>query len=47
MTFVGVVTYRKNLRLMEMNETAKEIYIAAQNQLTYANVNGSLNYLSK
>lgn len=47
MTFVGVVTYRKNLRLMEMNETAKEIYIAAQNQLTYANVNGTLNELSK
>lgn len=47
MTFVGVVTYRKNLRLMEMNETAKEIYIAAQNQLTYANVNGTLNDLSK
>lgn len=47
MTFVGVVTYRKNLRLMEMNETAKEIYIAAQNQLTYANVNGTLDDLSK
>ena len=47
MTFVGVVTYRKNLRLMEMNETAKEIYIAAQNQLTYANVNGTLEDLQK
>lgn len=41
-TFAGVQTIRKNLRFTEMNESAREIYIAAQNQLTYANVNGSL-----
>lgn len=41
-TFVSVQTIRRNLRLTEMNEAAREIYIAAQNQLTYANVNGSL-----
>ncbi len=41
-TFVSVVQYQKNLRLMEMDGTAKEIFIAAQNHLSVAKASGDL-----
>lgn len=40
--FVAVTSYLRNLRLNEMDWTAKEIFIAAQNQLSKAKENGSL-----
>lgn len=39
---VGVVNYYNYLQQMEVDQTAKEIYIAAQNHLTYANTTGQL-----
>ena len=44
-TFVSVVQYQKNLRLMEMDGTAKEIFIAAQNHLSVAQASGDLDRL--
>ena len=44
-TFVSVVQYQKNLRLMEMDGTAKEIFIAAQNHLSVAKASGDLDRL--
>ena len=41
--FVAVTAYIKNLRLNEMNWTAKEIFIASQNQLSKAKEKGTLN----
>ncbi|MGY3724851.1 prepilin-type N-terminal cleavage/methylation domain-containing protein [Granulicatella balaenopterae] len=41
-TVVGVGGYYKHLKQLEMDQTAKEIYIAAQNHLTYAEANGEL-----
>ncbi len=41
--FVMVNAYLKNLRLNEMDWTAKEIFIASQNQLSKAKENGTLN----
>ena len=41
-TVVGARGYYKHLKQMEMDQTAKEIYIAAQNHLTYADANGEL-----
>ena len=40
--FVAVNAYLRNLRLNEMDWTAKEIFIAAQNQLSKAKENGTL-----
>lgn len=45
-TFVSVVQYQKNLRLMEMDGTAKEIFIAAQNHLSLAEASGDLDRLA-
>ena len=46
--FVMVNAYLKNLRLNEMDWTAKEIFIASQNQLSKAKENGTLNqYMSE
>ena len=45
-TFVSVVQYQKNLRLMEMDGTAKEIFIAAQNHLSVAKASGDLDRLA-
>lgn len=44
-TFVSVAQYQKNLRLMEMDGTAKEIFIAAQNHLSVAKASGDLDRL--
>ena len=41
--FVAVMEYQRNLRLNEMDSIAKEIFIAAQNQLSKAKENGTLN----
>ncbi len=41
--FVAVTEYQRNLRLNEMDSIAKEIFIAAQNQLSKAKENGTLN----
>ncbi len=46
-TFVSVVQYQKNLRLMEMDGTAKEIFIAAQNHLSVAQASGDLDRLAE
>lgn len=46
-TFVSVVQYQKNLRLMEMDGTAKEIFIAAQNHLSVAKASGDLDRLAE
>ena len=46
-TFVSVVQYQKNLRLMEMDGTAKEIFIAAQNHLSIAQASGDLDRLAE
>lgn len=45
--FVSVVQYQKNLRLMEMDGTAKEIFIAAQNHLSVAQASGDLDRLAE
>ena len=46
-TFVSVGQYQKNLRLMEMDSTAKEIFIAAQNHLSVAKASGDLDRLAE
>ena len=46
-TFVSVAQYQKNLRLMEMDGTAKEIFIAAQNHLSVAQASGDLDRLAE
>ena len=46
-TIVSVVQYQKNLRLMEMDGTAKEIFIAAQNHLSVAQASGDLERLAE
>lgn len=38
--FVAVIAHQRNLKRMEMDETAQEIFIAAQNHLTAARANG-------
>lgn len=38
--FVAVVQAHKNLRLREMDDTAREIFVAAQNHLTAAKASG-------
>lgn len=44
-SFVSVSQYQKNLRLMELDGTAKEIFIAAQNHLSLAKASGDLDRL--
>ena len=46
-TFVSVAQYQKNLSLMEMDGTAKEIFIAAQNHLSVAKASGDLDRLAE
>ena len=46
-TFVSVAQYQKNLRLMEMDGTAKEIFIAAQNHLSVAQASGDFDRLAE
>lgn len=46
-TFVSVGQYQKNLRLMEMDGTAKEIFITAQNHLSVAKASGDLDRLAE
>lgn len=46
-TFGSVAQYQKNLRLMEMDGTAKEIFIAAQNHLSVAQASGDLDRLAE
>lgn len=46
-TFVSVAQYQKNLRLMEMDGTAKEIFIAAQNHLSVAKASGDIDRLAE
>ena len=41
-TMVGILQYYKNMKLTEMDTTAKEIFIAAQNHLTRADASGEL-----
>ncbi len=37
---VAVIRYQRRLKLLEVNDTAKEIFIAAQNHLSYASSTG-------
>ncbi len=46
-SFVSVSQYQKNLRLMELDGTAKEIFIAAQNHLSLAKASGDLDRLGE
>lgn len=41
LTAVGVVAYNRSLKVMELNNTAEEIYIAAQNHLTALRTNAT------
>ena len=41
-TFIAVITYQRNMQFLEMNETAKELFIAAQNHLSMAEGQGFL-----
>lgn len=41
LTAVGVVAYNRSLKVMELNNTAEEIYIAAQNHLTALRTNAA------
>ena len=45
--FVGVARYLRNLRLLEMDNAAKEIYFAAQNRITAELVSGNLGRLNE
>jgi len=45
LAFVGVARYLRGLRLMEMDNAAKEIYFAAQNRITAELVSGNLGRL--
>lgn len=45
LVFVGVTRYLRSLRLMEMDNAAKEIYFAAQNRITASLVSGDLGRL--
>lgn len=46
-TFVAIFHYYQTLKLNEMDGTAKEIYIAAQNHLSYAKSTGKLDEIVK
>ena len=46
LAFVGVTRYLRNLRLLEMDNAAKEMYFAAQNRMTAALVSGDLGRLN-
>lgn len=46
LTMMGVVSYAKNMRLTEMDSTARQVFIAAQNHLTSAKVTGRINNAS-
>lgn len=46
-SFVAVNQYTKGLKLNELNWTAKEIFLASQNQLSKANAEGSLQTIEK
>ena len=41
--FVGVINHRRSLKKLELNDTAREIYFAAQNHLSMAKSQGLLN----
>lgn len=45
LAFVGVTRYLRGLRLLEMDNAAKEMYFAAQNRITAALVSGDLGRL--
>lgn len=40
LSFVAVIHYQRKLRRLEMDQTAKEIFLAAQNHLTLEVSNG-------
>ncbi|NCB32318.1 MAG: type II secretion system protein, partial [Erysipelotrichia bacterium] len=40
--FVAVANYQKSLKITEMDDTAREIFVAAQNHLSAANADGTL-----
>ena len=46
-SFVAAIRYQRRLRRMEMDHTAKEIFLAAQNQLSLETANGSIERLLK
>lgn len=41
-SLLGIVSYVKNMKLTEMDSTAREVFLAAQNHLTSAEVTGKL-----
>lgn len=46
-SFVAAIKYQRRLRRMEMDRTAKEIFLAAQNQLSLETATGSIERLLK
>ena len=42
LSFVAVIHYQRKLRRLEMDQTAKEIFLAAQNHLTLEVSNGTI-----
>ena len=42
LSFVAVIRYQRKLRRLEMDQTAKEIFLAAQNHLTLEVSNGTI-----
>ena len=44
-SFVAVIRYQKSLRRLEMDQTAKEIFLAAQNRLSLEKSNGTMERL--
>lgn len=45
LSFTAVVQYRKELKFMELERSAKELFLAAQNHLTLSELDGSLDRL--
>ena len=46
LSFVAVSRYQRNLKCRELDSTAKEIYMTAQNDLTYEKFLGNIRYAS-
>ena len=45
--FISVITYRRNLKLLEMDNAAHDIFVAAQNHLSSAIAQGKINVESE
>ena len=46
-SFVGLIHYQRKLKLLEMDGTAEELFMAAQNEMSTLEANGTLELLSE